>query len=177
MPDPIEAPLPSEPAEPAEPGVDAGLYRSVLGHFPTGVSVITALPGSDPVGLAVGSFFSLSLDPPLVGFCADKRSSSWPGIREAGGFCVNVLHEDQEVLCRQFATKGADKFKGVGWSPAPGSGAPLLADVLAWVDCTVEAVHDGGDHEICVGRVLGLEAGREGGPLVFYRGGYGRFEP
>lgn len=173
MPDPIEEPLPDDSLATE---VDPGAFRSVLGHFPTGVSVIASVAGEAPIGLAIGSFFSVSLDPPLVGFCADKRSSSWPGIREAGGFCVNVLHQDQEALCRQFATRGADKFKGVGWTATVGSGSPRLADVLAWVDCRIEAVHDAGDHEICIGRVLGLDVGREGGPLVFYRGGYGRFE-
>ncbi len=148
----------------------------MLGHFPTGVVVVTATVASGPVGLSVNSFTAVSLNPPLVAFCADRRSGSWAGIRSAGAFCVNVLGEDQEALSRVFAAKGADRFGGVGWSPAP-SGAPRLDRVLAWVDCTVEAVHDGGDHEICVGRVDALDVEREHGPLVFYRGGYGRFEP
>src|SRR5213076_1713460 len=105
-------------------------YRQVLGHFPTGVTVITAM-GADgkPAGFAVGSFFSVSLDPPLVGFCAGKGSSSWPGIREAGVFCVNVLAVDQEAACRAFSSKVDDKFAGLGWTPAS-SGSPKLADVL-----------------------------------------------
>jgi flavin reductase (DIM6/NTAB) family NADH-FMN oxidoreductase RutF len=173
VPDPVEAELPAGEVV----GVDPGEFRSVLGHFPTGVCVVTSVADGAPVGLAIGSFFSASLDPPLVGFCPDKRSSSWPAIREAGGFCVNVLHEDQEALSRQFATRGADRFSGVGWTATAGTGAPRLADVLAWIDCRVEAVHDAGDHDLCIGRVLALDVGREGGPLVFYRGGYGRFEP
>ena len=157
------------------PAIDSAHFRQVLGHFPTGVTVITAT-GSEgrPAGFAVGSFFSVSLDPPLVGFCAGKASSSWPGIRAAGAFCVNILAEDQEAVCRQFSSKVDDKFTGLGWQPAA-SGSPRLADVLAWIDCDIEAVHDAGDHEICVGRVRELGVERENGPLLFYRGGYGRF--
>lgn len=159
------------------PAFDGAHFRQVLGHFPTGVTVITADGPEGPVGLAVGSFTSVSLDPPLVAFCPDKRSSSWPRIREAGVFCVNVLGEDQELVCRTFASKGVDKFKGIGWEPT-GTGSPRLGGVLAWIDCTVETVHDAGDHEICIGRVTEMGVGEgSGGPLVFYRGGYGRFEP
>jgi flavin reductase (DIM6/NTAB) family NADH-FMN oxidoreductase RutF len=157
--------------------IDGARFRQVLGHFATGVTVITADTADGPAGLAVGSFTSLSLEPPLVAFCPDKRSSSWPKIKEAGSFCVNILAEDQEALCRAFASKGRDKFRGVGWEPAS-TGSPRLTGVLAWIDCTIEAVHDGGDHEICVGRVKELDVGEDHeGPLVFYRGGYGRFEP
>lgn len=159
------------------PAFDGAHFRQVLGHFPTGVTVITADGPEGPVGLAIGSFTSVSLDPPLVAFCPDKRSSSWPRIREAGAFCVNVLGEDQELVCRTFASKGADKFKGIGWEPTS-TGSPRLAGVLAWIDCTVEVVHDAGDHEICIGRVTEMDVAEGSvGPLVFYRGGYGRFEP
>ena len=158
------------------PAIDSAHFRQVLGHFPTGVTVITAAgPEGKAAGFAVGSFFSVSLEPPLVGFCAGKASSSWPLVREAGSFCVNILAEDQEAVCRQFSSKVDDKFSGLGWQPAA-SGSPRLADVLAWIDCDIEAVHDAGDHEICVGRVreLGVDDS-EHGPLLFYRGGYGRF--
>lgn len=151
--------------------IDQATYRQVLGHFPTGVTVIAGMDGDDPVGLAVGSFFSLSLDPALVGFCVDKSSSSWARMAPTGTFCVNVLGADQEDVCRRFASSGDDKFAGIGWKPAE-SGSPLLDGVLAWIDCAVDAVHDGGDHHIVVGRVLGLDVGAEGGPLVFFRGGY-----
>jgi 3-hydroxy-9,10-secoandrosta-1,3,5(10)-triene-9,17-dione monooxygenase reductase component len=157
------------------PDIDAAHFRQVLGHFPTGVTVITAAGAEGaPAGFAVGSFFSVSLEPALVGFCAGKSSSTWPGIRDAGAFCVNILAEDQEAACRQFSSKIDDKFTGLGWQPAS-SGSPRLADVLAWIDCDIEAVHDAGDHEICVGRVRELGVEREDGPLLFYRGGYGRF--
>ena len=161
----------------AAPSFDSARFRQVLGHFPTGVTVITALaPDGQPVGLAVGSFSSVSLDPPLVAFFPARTSGTWPVIREAGAFCVNILAEDQEDVSRVFASKGADKFRGVGWRPAS-SGAPVLNDVVAWIDCRLEAVHDGGDHDVVLGRVAELEVEREDGPLVFFRGGYGRFEP
>lgn len=155
---------------------DAARYRQVLGHFATGVTVVTTASGGAPAGLAVNSFTSVSLAPPLIAFCVARTSSTWPRIEAAGAFCVNILAEDQEALCRVFATSGRDKFRGVGWRPAE-SGAPILAGALAWVDCFVEAEHPGGDHLIVVGRVREVGVGREGRPLVFYRGGYGRFEP
>ena len=157
------------------PTIDQATFRQVLGRFPTGVTVITAVDGGVPAGLAVGSFCSVSLDPPLVGFFPARSSSSWPHIEAAGRFCVNVLAEDQEDVCRRFATKGADKFDGLGWQPAP-SGAPLIDSVLAWIDCEVHSVSAAGDHWAVLGRVVHLGVGREEqGPLVFYRGGYGRF--
>lgn len=154
----------------------AARYRQVLGHFATGVTVVTTASGGAPAGLAVNSFTSVSLAPPLIAFCVARTSSTWPRIQAAGAFCVNILAEDQEHLCRVFATSGRDKFRGVGWRPAE-SGAPILAGALAWVDCFVEAEHPGGDHLIVVGRVREVGVDREGRPLVFYRGGYGRFEP
>jgi flavin reductase (DIM6/NTAB) family NADH-FMN oxidoreductase RutF len=159
-----------------DPTIEQARFRQVLGHFPTGVTVITAAPeGAPPVGLAVGSFASLSLDPPLVLFCASKSSSSWPKIEAVGSFCVNILAEDQEEVCRQFASKAEDKFAGVGYRPGH-TGAPILNGVLGWIDCRMESVTEGGDHVIVVGRVLDLEVAHEGKPLVFFRGGYGRFE-
>lgn len=153
---------------------DSARYRQVLGHFPTGVTVITAAPDGVPVGMAVGSFSSVSLDPPLVAFFAGRGSSSWPKIEASGAFCVNILAEDQEELCRRFASKEEDKFAGLGWSAA-GSGSPLLDGVLAWIDCDIESVIEAGDHYGVIGRVRDLSVGHDGSPLVFFRGGYGRF--
>lgn len=162
--------------DPAVSTVDAAHFRQVLGHFPTGVTVITSTnPDGAPVGLAVGSFFSVSLEPPLVAFCAEKTSSTYPKIEASGRFAVNVLADDQEDVCRIFASKAADRFMGVGYKPAPRSGAPLLAGVLAWIDCEIDVVHEAGDHWIVIGRVHDLDVAREGAPLVFFRGGYGRF--
>jgi len=159
----------------AAPVVDEAHFRQVLGHFPTGVTVITATGEDGPAGLAVGSFFSVSLDPPLVAFCAGKSSSSYPRIAAAGHFTVNILADDQEDVCRVFASKAPEKFAGIGYRPAPATGAPVLNDVVAWIECQIEDVHEAGDHWIVVGRVLDLGIAHEGGPLVFYRGGYGRF--
>jgi 3-hydroxy-9,10-secoandrosta-1,3,5(10)-triene-9,17-dione monooxygenase reductase component len=157
------------------PVVDGARYRQVLGHFPTGVTVITAATDDGPVGLCVGSFTSVSLDPPLVAFCAGDSSTSYPRIEAAGHYCVNILGEDQEDVARVFASKSDDKFAGVGWRPSPATGAPVINDVLAWIDCEIDAIHEAGDHWIVVGRVLDLEIGHEGGPLVFFRGGFGRY--
>ena len=109
------------------PTIDAARYRKVLGHFATGVTVITAMDGDEPTGMAANSFTSVSIEPPLVLFCAAKSSSTWPRIRAAGHFCVNILADDQEEICRLFATKGAERFKGVGWRTGD-SGAPVLHD-------------------------------------------------
>jgi 3-hydroxy-9,10-secoandrosta-1,3,5(10)-triene-9,17-dione monooxygenase reductase component len=158
----------------AVPAIDSARFRQVLGHFPTGVTVITAAAPDGPAGLAVGSFFSVSLDPPLVAFCAAKSSTSYPKVAEAGHFVVNVLSEDQEDISRVFATKGTDKFASIGWRHAPGTGAPVINDVLAWIGCDIQDVHEAGDHWIVVGLVHEMEIGHEGGPLVFFRGGYGR---
>jgi 3-hydroxy-9,10-secoandrosta-1,3,5(10)-triene-9,17-dione monooxygenase reductase component len=155
---------------------DEARYRQVLGHFATGVTVVTAVAGGEPLGLAVNSFTSVSLEPPLVAVCIAARSSTWPRVRDVGAFCVNILSEDQEAVSRVFAARGPKRFSGIGYEPAR-SGSPILAGVLAWIDCTIEAEYPGGDHFIVVGRVRDLGVSREHRPLVFYRGGYGRFEP
>ena len=156
---------------------DAARFRQVLGHFCTGVAVITAVEEGEPVGFTAQSFTSVSLDPPLVAVSPARTSNSWPRIRSTGVFCANVLAEDQEALARVFATRGADKFRGVGWTASPGTRSPMLDGALSWVDCRIEAEHDGGDHLLVLARVVDLGVG-EGGrrPLLFYRGGYGRFE-
>jgi len=154
---------------------DAAHFRAVVGHFATGIAIVTGTDEGEPVGLTCQSFISVSLDPPLVGFAPAKSSTSWPRIARSGAFCVNVLTEDQEEVCRVFATTGADKFRGVGWRTGE-SGSPILNDSLAWVDCRIEHEYEAGDHVIVVGRVLELDSARSGRPLLFYRAGYGRFE-
>jgi len=159
----------------ASSAADGARFRQVLGHFPTGVTVVTANTDDGPVGLCVGSFTSVSLAPPLVAFCAGDSSTSYPRIETAGHFCVNILADDQEEIARVFADKGDDKFSGIGWRPSVVTRAPVINDVLAWIDCEIDAIHEAGDHWIVVGRVLDLEIGHEGGPLVFFRGGFGRY--
>ncbi len=158
-----------------DPVIDATLYRHVLGHYPTGVCVVTATDRSgEPVAMVVGSFSSVSLDPPLVGFFPDKGSSSWPRIAEAGSFCVNILASDQLDLCKRFATRGGDKFAGLSFARSA-NGSPVLDGVVAWMDCRLHAVHEAGDHYIALGLVQTLDIERGDAPLLFFRGQYGNF--
>ena len=155
--------------------LEAAEFRRVLGHFVTGVTVLTTRDASgDPVGLTANAFASLSLDPPLVLACIDRSSHTHDLIAAAGFFAVNVLAEGQERISRRFAAdEPQPRFEGIAWRDEV-TGAPVLDDVLAWVDCRVHHTCDGGDHTIYVGEVLAADA-REGVPLLFYRGGYGRF--
>jgi len=153
---------------------DGDLFRRVMGQFATGVTIITASEGDEPAGVAANSFTSVSLDPPLVLFCVARTSSTWPRIERARKFAVNILGEHQEDLCRLFATKGADRFGHTPWHLGVG-GSPVLDDCIAYIDCEFWNEYDGGDHIIVVGRVLDLGVPKDGGPLVFYQGKYGRF--
>lgn len=151
-------------------------FRRVLGHFPTGVVVVTAISAGTPSGLSAGSFLSVSLDPPLVAVLPAKSSTSWPRIATASSFCINVLTAGQQELCRRFAVSGGDKFAGVSWHAAP-SGAPILDGALAWLDCQHERSVEAGDHLIVLGRVraLDIDASPAPAPLIFFQGGYGTF--
>jgi flavin reductase (DIM6/NTAB) family NADH-FMN oxidoreductase RutF len=146
--------------------------REVLGHFVTGIVVITAVGPAGPLGFTCQSFASLSLDPPLVSFAPARSSTTWPGIREVGAFCVNVLAAGHEELSAGFARSGVDKFAGVDWRAAP-SGSPVLEGVSAWIDCTLWNEYDGGDHTVVVGLVQDLGADPDRLPLLYYRGRYG----
>jgi flavin reductase (DIM6/NTAB) family NADH-FMN oxidoreductase RutF len=139
---------------------DHGHFRRIMGHVPTGVAVVTALHGGLPAGLTVGSFTSVSLEPPLVSFTVDRAARSWPSIEAAGAFCVNVLAYDQVQL---------------SWRAA-GSGSPVIDGVVAWVDCDTERLLEVGDHHLVIGRVRELDVARAVPPLLFHRGGYGRVE-
>src|SRR3954465_5481145 len=156
---------------------DGQKFRQVLGHFPTGVAVVTGIDTEgNPAGMAVGSFTSVSLDPPLVAFMPDKSSSSWPRFSDSGSFCVNILGAEQESVCRAFAMRGGDKFAELSWRPA-GSGSPILDGVLAWIDCDIDVVHEAGDHYIVIGLVREPDIGTPAPPLVWFPGGYGWFSP
>jgi 3-hydroxy-9,10-secoandrosta-1,3,5(10)-triene-9,17-dione monooxygenase reductase component len=148
-------------------------FRDVFGHFATGVTIITAMDGAEPVGMAANSFTSLSLDPPLVLFCVAHSSGTWPRIEAAGKFAVNILGEEHEELSRLFALKGADRFARTPWHRGV-SGAPVLDDAIAYIDCDFEAEYPGGDHKIVVGRVLDLDMLEGARPLLFYKGGYSK---
>ena len=154
--------------------IDSAAFRQVLGHYPTGVAAITAL-GADgaPLVLVVGTFTSVSLDPPLVGFLPDRRSATWPLIAATGGFAVNVLASDQGDLCRQLASPG-DKFADVSWHLSA-QGHPVIEGVVATVECRIHSVTDAGDHVFVLGLVEALEVKRGADPLIFHRGRYGGF--
>lgn len=156
--------------------LDSRRFRQVLGRFATGIVAITAVDplNGQPCGLAANSFTSVSLNPPLVAFCVAHTSTSWPRVRGSKVITVNVLAEDQQAVCAQMAAKGGDKFAGLAWTGSPG-GNPVLEGALAWLDCAVEDEHLAGDHMIVVARVLQLDTHADGGPLVFFRGGYGGF--
>ena len=148
-------------------------FRDVLGHFATGVTIITAVDDGEPVGLAANSFTSLSLDPPLVLFCVANSSSTWPRIEAAGTFAINILGEGHEDLSNLFAKKGADRFSATPWHTGV-SGAPVLDEAIAYLDCRFEAEYPGGDHTIVVGRVLDLDLREGARPLLFFKGKYSR---
>jgi 3-hydroxy-9,10-secoandrosta-1,3,5(10)-triene-9,17-dione monooxygenase reductase component len=155
--------------------LDPHELRHVFGHHPTGVCAITALNDRTPCGMAVGSFASVSLDPPLVAFLPDRASTSFPDIRRSGSFVVNVLGADQESVCRAFATKGGDKFAGLTWTTSELTSSPVLDGIIAWVDCDIEQVIEAGDHYVVLGRVLGLSVVEAKQPLIFFRGEYGSY--
>lgn len=153
--------------------VGADRFRTILGHVPTGVVIVTgADEGGQPVGFTCGSFFSVSLDPPLVGFCVAKTSTSWPLMAGGARFCVNLLAEDQQDISSRFARKGGDKFGGLSWQYGPLS-LPYLDRAVAWIWCETADVHEAGDHVIVVGAVSKMLLDPQSPmPLVFHRGGY-----
>jgi 3-hydroxy-9,10-secoandrosta-1,3,5(10)-triene-9,17-dione monooxygenase reductase component len=164
------------PGDDEDDSVDSARFRTVLGHFATGVTVVTGNGQDGPVGLAANSFTSVSLDPPLVLVCMAHTSSTWPAIRASGNFAINILGENQEETSRRFGARVGDRFEGVGWK-AGKTGSPILHDAIAYVDCVIDAEHDAGDHVIVVGRVVDMGLPAEGGPLLFWRGGYAQLSP
>ncbi|GHE76298.1 monooxygenase [Amycolatopsis deserti] len=149
-------------------------FRDVMGHLPTGVVVVAGreVHSGSPAGLVVGTFQSLSLDPPLVSFSVALTSTSWPKIRPAGRFSASVLAAGQDGVCQALSGKREDKFTAVDWFDSP-DGNPRISGAHAWIDGEVEHELEGGDHTIVVARVRHLEAG-DGEPLVFHRGRLGQ---
>jgi flavin reductase (DIM6/NTAB) family NADH-FMN oxidoreductase RutF len=149
-------------------------FRHVLGHFATGVTVITTFDEAGrPTGLTASSFTSVSLDPPLILVCVDHKAISYPALRDAGRFAVNILHIEQEHISRRFATTRIEnKFEGVEYS-VTARRLPIIKDVHAHLECTTVSTHQAGDHTIFVGRVESAQAG-DGHPLLYYRGRYDR---
>jgi flavin reductase (DIM6/NTAB) family NADH-FMN oxidoreductase RutF len=158
----------------ADPHIDPDRYRLVLGHLPTGVTVVTANGADGPVAMSANSVTSVSLHPPMILFCPAKTSTTWPSIHGSARFCVNIFAAHHEEFSRRFAARGVDRFAGVAWHARPSG--PALDDAVAWIECTIEAVHEAGDHLIVVGLVDELDVrDTDVDPLVFFRGRYGSF--
>ncbi|HWA03077.1 MAG TPA: flavin reductase family protein [Rhizomicrobium sp.] len=151
---------------------DTRAFRQALGAFPTGVAVITATGEAEPVGITVNSFTSVSLDPPLVLWCLKKDSNRYRAFMEARGFTISILGTEHENVSSRLARQGEHRLDGVELLETE-LGPPALADSLAVFECASEAIHDGGDHSILIGRVLRFARREAGAPLVFYRGRYG----
>jgi 3-hydroxy-9,10-secoandrosta-1,3,5(10)-triene-9,17-dione monooxygenase reductase component len=159
--------------------MDPADFRLIMGHLVTGVTVVASVDprSGDPCGLTANAVASVSLEPQLVLACVDKGADSHDRIRDAKIFSINVLAADQERLSRRFAAWDlTDKFEGVPYRTGA-SGAPVLEGVLAWLDCRLVAAHDAGDHTIFVGEAIEGGQRGQGAPLLYYRGGYGRFVP
>jgi 3-hydroxy-9,10-secoandrosta-1,3,5(10)-triene-9,17-dione monooxygenase reductase component len=154
--------------------VPADQFRSVLRHLPTGVCLVAAFDRQVPVGMAVNSVTSVSLDPPLVLVCPARASTTWPALRAAREFCLSVMAGHHEELCQIFASRGIDRFEQVEWHGR--TGGPALDEAVAWLDCRIHAEYEAGDHTIVVAEVIGADASESAAePLVFFRGRYGSF--
>jgi 3-hydroxy-9,10-secoandrosta-1,3,5(10)-triene-9,17-dione monooxygenase reductase component len=149
--------------------IDGPEFRQVMGHFCTGVVVISSIVNGVPVGMTCQSFVSVSLVPPLILFCPSRTSTSWPLIKSAAAFCINVLAQNQLDIGNVFARSGGNKFEGVTWSLTE-KGNPRIDGCLVNIDCTLEETHSAGDHELVIGRVQDLHLIHSGKPLLFYRG-------
>lgn len=162
----------TDPQHPAPP-IDQRALRDTLGHFASGVTIISGIDDEGPIGFTCQSFYSVSMDPPLVSFSVMKTSTTYPRIRETGAFAVNVLSHHQHDVSSQFARKGSDKWAGVSWRPTA-AGNPVIDDTLMWVDCEIWAEHEAGDHLIVIGRVVEtspVEWHRHE-PLLYFKGAY-----
>lgn len=149
-------------------------FRMALGRFGSGVTVVASMTPDGPVGMTCQSFTSVSLSPPLVLFAPAKSSRAWPRMQSTGHFCVNILAADQEDISNRFASPVKDRFATVEWTPTRVTGAPQLEGTLGFVDCTIHAVHEAGDHFLVLGRVRDLGLGEADKPLLFYRSSYHR---
>lgn len=157
--------------------IDGTRFREVLGSYPTGVAIVTCIDEHGvPAAMVIGSFTSVSLEPPLIAYLPMKSSRTFARMRGAATFCVNILAADQEAVCQHFASPAEDKFAGLAWHPSP-AGNPVLDGVVAWIDCDYASVTEAGDHYIVLGGVLDMQLERDTAPLLFFQRGYGRFSP
>lgn len=148
-------------------------FRQALGHYASGITVITSSIEGKPIGFTCQSFHSVSMNPPLVSFSVMSGSASYPGIRQAGRFAVNILAGEQVGISNQFARKGTDKWQGVEWQASP-LGNPLITGSLHWLDCEIHAEHVAGDHLIVIGEVKALNVQEVAStqPLLYFKGQY-----
>jgi flavin reductase (DIM6/NTAB) family NADH-FMN oxidoreductase RutF len=154
--------------------VDRELFFRLMASFASSVTVVTSRgPDGVPRGFTASAFCSVSLDPRLCLVCVDLRSESLPGIQEGGSFAVNILADGQEELSRRFASKAPDKFDGLAFRDGDATGSPILNGALAWIECRIHQVHEGGDHVIVVGEIQDGDA-LEASPLLYFRGQYRR---
>ena len=156
--------------------LDPDSYRSVLGRFASGITVVTArdATGRD-VGMTASAFCSVSLHPPLIQVCVDQKASMFEALTDAARFGINILAAEQEALSRRFASiESSHRFDGIGYERGE-SGVVLLDDALAHLECTTVARHEAGDHTIFIGEVERATA-RDARPLLYYRGGYAQLE-
>tara|TARA_B100000614_G_C14201826_1_gene350121 strand:- start:5 stop:508 length:504 start_codon:yes stop_codon:yes gene_type:complete len=155
--------------------IESGDFRKVLGKYPTGVTLVSSKDDQGPFAMVIGSFGSVSLDPPLVQFMPAKESATWSRIKKTGRYCVNVLGEDQLDLSNSFFNKDKDPFEAIHWSEST-LGSPIIEGCVAWIDCLIGDVHEAGDHYIVIGEVQGIGATeKDEGPLLFLGGAYGSF--
>ena len=148
-------------------------FREALGHYASGITVIASHIDDEPIGFTCQSFYSVSMDPPLVSFSVMASSASYPKIRKAGRFVVNILSDEQVDVSNQFARRGTDKWNGIEWNTSP-LGNPIIAGSLHWLDCEIYAEHEAGDHMIVIGEVkaLNLQKAVETQPLLYFKGQY-----
>lgn len=148
-------------------------FRDILGQYASGVTIITGADGAGPIGFTCQSFFSVSLEPPLVSFSVMRTSTTYPLIRATGRFAVNVLSQCQQPVSNQFARRGTDKWAGIDWAPTQ-AGNPVIAETAMWLDCELWAEYEAGDHYIVVGKVneMGSREFLANDPLLFFRGRY-----
>ena len=155
--------------------IESGDFRKVLGKYPTGVTLVSSKDDQGPFAMVIGSFGSVSLDPPLVQFMPAKESGTWLRIKKTGRYCVNVLGEQQLDLSNSFFNKDKDPFETIHWSEST-LGSPIIEGCVAWIDCLIGDVHEAGDHYIVIGEVQGIGATeKDEGPLLFLGGAYGSF--
>jgi 3-hydroxy-9,10-secoandrosta-1,3,5(10)-triene-9,17-dione monooxygenase reductase component len=151
---------------------DSRSFRDAVGNFASGIVIVTSIDDDEPVGLTCQSFYSVSLEPPLVSFSVSRSSSTYPRIKKSGQFCVNLLAANQFDVSTQFAVSGSDKWKDVDWATT-GAGNPVIAGTIGWIDCEIQGETIAGDHVIVLGRVNSIcTESTDKEPLLYFRGKY-----